>query len=183
MNTHPVKLTDLRPIDLQKTWLWTVVASRADGALRLKPETLAKTDKFKGRLIASQVSLADGTKLSALIEGIDPEAPGFSRHNKELYVWVDGHGWFQLAQYFVSEELKAVRGDDVLCRILQKPIQDVFPIHFDVRHRAKTESPCLIGSFEHNPSWGLTQYQVMEILVEEISGRQQKSGRVKNGEK
>jgi hypothetical protein len=41
------------------------------------------------------------------------------------------------------------------------------PIKFDLRDRSPVGSPCLTGGFEHNPAWGLSRPDVMELLVRE----------------
>lgn len=161
-------LEDVTPEDIELCWLWSFVPSK-DGRLWLKPVKINKTDKFFDRLAGCKVIFADGTSCTAFIAGIDLEVPQFSKHNRELHLWIEGRGWFQLAQYFDSAELKASCGDEVLCELLGKRLDEVFPIAFDLRNRAKSDSPCLSGRFEHNPPWGITRQEVMELLVKEMS--------------
>ena len=168
MKTNSIPLDELSPNELGHIWLWEYVPSK-DGRLWVKPIKTNKTKKFSGRIAGCEVTLADGTGNSAFIEGIDIETPEFSRHNRELILWIPKLGWFRLAQYFDSNEIKAIRGDEVLCDALGKSLDEVFPISFDLRDRSSIDSHCLTGTFEHNPSWGLSGAEVMQILVDELS--------------
>lgn len=170
MTDAKFRLNDLTLDAVMKNWLWKYVPSE-DEDLWVKPVRSNKASKLAGRLVADQVILADGTSMIALLDGIDPEVPQFSKHNRELIIWIDGYGWFRLARYFDNEDAKHDRGDNVLCNLLKKPIHDVFPIKFDIKNRSSIDSPCLEGAFEHDPDWGLTQREVMGILVREISGK------------
>ncbi|MCX7112818.1 MAG: hypothetical protein NTX45_22405 [Proteobacteria bacterium] len=168
MNIDGIPLEDLRPDDFSEFWLFEYIPSK-DGRLWVKPVKAKKIKKFTGRIVASKVILADNSYCSALILGINIETPEFSRHNRELILWIPKLGWFRLAQYFDSNEIKAIRGDDVLCDALEKSLDQVFPISFDLRDRSSIDSPCLTGTFEHDPSWGLSGAEVMQILVDELS--------------
>ncbi|WP_156117495.1 hypothetical protein [Collimonas arenae] len=163
-----MRLRDVTPDDICKNWLWQYVPSK-DGELWVKPIHVKKTDKFSQRLAGCQVTLADGSSMWALIEGINVETPEFSKHNKELIIAIDNYGWFRLAQYFDSRELKEIRGPEILCDLLGKKIDEVFPVEFDLRDRAKVDSSCLRGKFEVDPVWGMAQSDVMMILVRELA--------------
>ena len=168
MKTNSIPLDELNPNELGHIWLLEYVPSK-DGRLWVKPIKTNETKKFSGRIAGCEVTLADGTQNSAFIEGIDIETPKFSKHHRTLILWIPASGWFQLAKYYSNDELKAICGDEVLCNVLGKSLDEVFPISFDLRDRSSIDSPCLTGTFEHNPSWGLSGAEVMQILVDELS--------------
>jgi hypothetical protein len=161
-----VPLDTLLPKDVQHNWLWQYVPSR-DGRLWVKPVELAKAKQFAGRLAGTTVELADGSRHVALLDGLALDTPEFCKHFRELVIWVDGFGWFRLARYNDSEEIRREQGDEVLARLLKRPLKKVVPIKFDLRDRSPADSPCLTGAFEHNPAWGLSRPDVMKLLVRE----------------
>lgn len=166
-----IKLTDLRPADVERAWLWQFVPAGDDGVLRLKPVKAGRTaKKFHARDVGAMVELADGSRMPALIEGISLDVPEFSRHNRQLILWIEDHGWFALAQYFVNDDVQAERGPHVLCGLLKKDVEQVFPIRFDISARSDIPAACLAGAFEPAPAWGLPQEEVMGLLVREIDG-------------
>lgn len=169
MKTNSIPLDELKPEELNVVWLWEYTPSK-DGRLWVKPIKTTKTKKFSGRIAACEVVFADGSRHTAMIEGIDIETPEFSKHHRELILWISTHGWFRLAQYYCNDDVKAICGDEVLCKIVNKSLNEVFPIKFDLRDRSSIDSTCLSGAFEHNPSWGLSGADVMKILVEELAG-------------
>jgi len=169
-NENPVELHDVSVDELSEVWLYQFVPSTS-GEPMVVPVNTKKTDKFSGRLVACEVTFANESKHWALIEGLDLEAPEFSRHNREIRIFVRSHGWFHLAQYFDGEAIKQVRGETVLAEKLGLSLGEIFPIHFDVRNRSKTDSDCLHGFFEVNPKWGLPRAEVMALLVKELSNK------------
>jgi hypothetical protein len=52
-----------------------------------------------------------------------------------------------------------------LSKFLEKPIDSVFPITFDVRHVFKGESSVLRGKIDKTPSERLTRAQVIALAV------------------
>lgn len=167
MNKSERRLQEITPVDLESYWLWEFVPSK-DGDLWVKPIRTSKTSKFSGRLVACQVTFADASTHPALLQGIDLEAPEYSRHNRELLLWVEARGWFCLAQYFDGTELQETRGPEVLAKLVGKRTSEIFPIHFDIRHRSTIDSSALIGEFEMAPVWGLPRSEIMDILVREL---------------
>jgi hypothetical protein len=168
MKFAKIKLAALTPDHLEVNWLWQFVPAGSDGDLLLKPVKVRQTQQFTGRLAACKVRLADGSAVWGLIEGLDLATPEFLRHNRELYLWTGASGWFHLAQYFDSNAIKAIQGPEVLCGVLGKPLDQIFPIQFDLSARSTVESTCLHGSFEVEPAWGLSQADVMAVLVREL---------------
>jgi hypothetical protein len=170
MASKSKRLREIKPKDLEEYWLWRSVPAKSDGELRVRPVKVEKTTKgfSAGSLAATKVKCADGSQYWALIEGIHPDKPEFSKHNRELRLFVDGFGWFQLAQYFDSDEYRHKHGENVLCTLLGKTIEDVFPISFDLSDKSDSGSPCLVGTFEINPAWGLAREEIMNLLVMEL---------------
>jgi hypothetical protein len=164
-STRP--LNSLQPDDVKKNRLWEFVPSK-DGELWVKSIASRKTKKFSGRLVSCQVTFANDSRHWALIEGIDIDTPEFSRHNREIRLFVEGCGWFHLAQYFDNEEIKKYRGESVLSEMMGLSVDEIFPIEFDVRELSSVDSSCLSGTFEVNPGWGLSKADVMALLVQEL---------------
>lgn len=168
MKKTRIEVKDLTPDDLVSNWLYKFVPSRS-GALTVVPVYVKKTAKFAGKMVACKVEFANKSEHWALIEGLDLEVPEFSRHHREIHIFLNDSGWFQLAQYFDGPAIKAIRGEEVLARKMGLSLSEIFPIHFDVRDRSNINSDCLRGDFEINPTWGRSLAEIMSLLVEEIS--------------
>lgn len=166
MKMQPKPLKEITPADLDEYKVWQYSPSK-DGNTWLKPITSRKISKFSNKLVASQVKLANGSKLYALISGVDPETPIFSKHNRQLILYVNNE-WFELAKYYASTDVKKICGEDVLSKKLNMEIKDIFPIYFDVKDVTDVNSECLTGFFEVSPAWGLARGEIMEILVNEL---------------
>lgn len=117
-----VPLETLAPQDVRRNWLWQYVPS-IDGRLWVKPLGQAKIRRFAARLAGTSVELADGSRHVALIDSLSLDTPEFCKHWRELLLWVDGFGWFRLARYNDSAELRRERGDAVLARRLGRPLK------------------------------------------------------------
>lgn len=162
---NEIRLKDLSPENLNLQQLWTYTPSK-DGALWIKPSKKNRT--LENKLIATNVQFSDGTFHPALIEGIDIEFPEFSKHNRQITIWIPNYGWFQLALYNDSDACKKLYGELVLSKLFNKSVNQIFPIYFDLRNQLNIDDNSLFGYFEHNPSWGITREEAISILVKEL---------------
>ncbi len=160
-------LENITPVMISDWWLWKWYPSK-DGKPWLQSKKAGKSTKYSNCLVWTQVLLADGTEHAALIWGIDLDAPEFSKHNRELYLWINSYGWFQLAQYWDNEAIKNIRWNEVLCGLLNKSLDSIFPIYFNLQNIMHADSPCLTGFFEHHPIWAKSESEIMEILVHSL---------------
>ena len=115
-----------------------------------------------GRIVGTQVKLADGTMFWATLGNIDTDNPAFSRHVIALSIESNGD-WFHLARYhdFDYEE----RGPSQLAEWLRKPLEQVFPVAYDIQHLFNGESVALKGTIERDPGEKLTRAEIIAMAV------------------
>lgn len=167
MKAVNIILSDLVEADLSRSVLWKYLPSRG-GRLLVRAVKAKKNESLKGYLISGQFRLTNGLLFWGLLDGIDLELPRHSLHNRGLRLLLPDGGWFELANYNDSDDVKLIRGPDALASKIGLNVDEVFPVSFDFRVRADCDSPLLFGTFEPNPEWGLTRSEVMEILVNEL---------------
>lgn len=145
--------------DIQANTVWTFCSG---GDLAIEPVKKIPCTTLNGRIVGTQVELADGTMVWALLGNINTENPAFSKHF--ITVSIESRGdWFHLARYhdFDYDE----RGPAKLSEWLNKPLEQVFPIAYDIRHAFNGESVALKGKIEREPSGKLTRAEIIAMAV------------------
>jgi hypothetical protein len=115
-----------------------------------------------GRIVGTQVVLADGDKVWALIGNIDLEKPLLTEHFITLSVFSNNQ-WFHLARYHDFDYKD--RGPEQLSEFLGKPIKNLFPIYYDIRKTLKIELPAACGVIQKEPSEKLSREALIAMAV------------------
>jgi len=71
--------------------------------------------------------------------------------------------WFDLARYHDIDYVD--HGPDALARFLELPVDDVFPITYDVRKYVKGESSTLVGTVPKEPRVKLSRDEIIAMAV------------------
>jgi hypothetical protein len=145
--------------DIQANPVWKFCSG---GEMAIEPVKKIPCVTLNGRIVGTQVELADSTKVWALLGNIDTENPAFSKHFITLSIESNGD-WFHLARYHDYDY--DVRGPAKLSEWLSKPLEQVFPIAYDIRHVFKGESVVLKGTIEREPSRKLTRAEIIAMAV------------------
>ncbi len=99
------------------------------GDVVASPVRRVPVDSLEGRLIGCQVTLAKGQKQWATLSNIDLHNEKATSHFLTLSLTREGN-WFHLGRYFDVDY--AQRGPRALSAFLQLPVQEVFPIAYDI---------------------------------------------------
>jgi hypothetical protein len=145
--------------DLQANPVWKFCKG---GEAAIEPVKKMPCTTLNGRIVGTQVELADGTMAWALLGNIDTGNPAFSKHFLTLSVESNGD-WFHLARYHDYDFDE--RGPAKLSEWLGKPVEQVFPIAYDIRHIVKGEFVTLKGKIEKEPSEKLTRAEIIALAV------------------
>ncbi len=148
--------------ELRRHPVWRFATNRDDRAIALVPVTKLPCKNLAGRLVATEVLLADGTKAWAMLGNIDTTNARLTRHFISLSVKKDD-GWFHLARYHDYDYPS--RGPVQLARFLGKDIESVFPLHYDVRFAAVGEEASLAGCIPSEPEERLTRAEIVALAV------------------
>jgi len=128
----------------------------------IEPVKRTPCTTLAGRIVGTQVVLADGDKVWALIGNIDLEKPHLTEHFITLSVFSNNQ-WFHLARYHDYDW--GDQGPEQLSEFLGKPIGDIFPISYDIRAILKAESSVAYGKIEKEPREKLSREAIIALAV------------------
>jgi hypothetical protein len=117
--------------------------------------------RVAGKLVATDVRLANGVSVRALLGNLDPLHPQLTRQFLSVSFHREGR-WFHLARYFDADYRR--RGPDALARFLGYHPDEIFPIAYDVRDRVRGEAQALAGLIPRDPPEKLTEAQLIALL-------------------
>jgi hypothetical protein len=115
-----------------------------------------------GRIVGTRITLADATIMWGALGNIDVAKPDLTKHFLILSIEFNG-AWFHLARYHDYDFNE--RGPVQLSEFLRKPIDQIFPITYDVRSVFKTESEALRGKIERESSEKFTRAELIAMAV------------------
>ena len=130
--------------------------------MTIAPEKKLPCTSLDGRIVGTQVELADRTMVWAFLGNIDTANPAFSEHFLTLSIDVDGN-WFHLARYHDIDYSR--NGPSALSKRLGKSIDEVFPITYDIGRVFNGESDALKGKIEKEPRNRLTRDEIIAMAV------------------
>jgi len=148
--------------DLEATPVWQFLNDESIGEMAVCPVKRLPAAHLNGRLVGTRVQLANGARVWALIGNIDVSNPRLSEHFVTLSLERAGQ-WFHLARYHDPEY--AERGPEALARFLGLPLDDVFPISYDVRQYANGQEAALVGKVLKEPRERLTRAEIIALAV------------------
>jgi len=90
-----------------------------------------------------------------LIESLRLDSPNWSKHNRRAWIFMEKGKWFRLTEYFHYSE-NDNHGPEAFANILNKKMEEVFPIYFDAQRHLEKNSEILTGYFEVHPTWGVS---------------------------
>jgi hypothetical protein len=163
MSDRAKRIEELTADDLAKFPVWQFaneVEKIADTAVR--PIRAIPVKHLTGRLVGTQVRLANGADVWALIGNVDASNPRLTEHFLTLSVYRNG-GWFTMARYHDFDSLE--RGPQALSTFLGIRIEEVFPIFYDISRFSHGESAALVGKIEREPREKLTRAQIIALAV------------------
>jgi len=148
--------------DLQAAPVWQYVNRDGVGETMVRAVKKIPVRNLAGKLIGTQVGLANGTQAWAIIGNLDPSSPRLTEHFLILSVERDGR-WFDLARYFDFDY--ADRGPEALARFLGLAVDEIFPISFDVQQYAEGDPAALKGSVMKEPREKLSRAEIIAMSV------------------
>jgi hypothetical protein len=162
---HELKVVEDLKVDDLKTfpvWQYTNSDEEEVGETAVRPVKRTPVKTLNGRLVGTQVTLANGKKRWGTIEHVDESNPRLTQHFLTLAIFDRGR-WFTMARYHDIDSGK--RGPQALATFLRLPIDEVFPITYDIRPYCLGERDSLSGTIEKRPRERLTRAQVIALAV------------------
>jgi hypothetical protein len=148
-------------LQIHPVWEFSDDEEAGDETL-VRPVELLPVQSLAGRLVGTNVRLSNGATAWALIGNIDLADPRSAEHFLTLSIERDGV-WFDMARYFDPDYNE--RGPAALAEFLRLPVDEVFPIHFDIRHCATGSSAALVGSVQKDPKEKLSRSELLKMAI------------------
>ncbi len=116
------------------------------------------------RVVATEVTLANGTVLPAVVGNVSLKSESATREFITVSLWLDDR-WFPLARYF--DPGYETYGPDALAAALGLRKEEVFPIRYDISRVAVGSEGALKGEVQCEPTHRLSEDERMDLLPEE----------------
>ena len=161
-------ITELKPIesltvaDLAANPIWEYTNRDGPGETFVRAIKKTPVQTLTGKVIGTQVRLANGIQVWALIGNIDVKNPRLTEHFLTLSI-EQGGKWFALARYHDYDY--SDRGPKALSRFLGLKIDEVFPLYFDVRRYAHGDPAALANSILKEPRERLSRSDIIALAV------------------
>ena len=117
---------------------------------------------LRGKVFGTQVQFANGSRACATLVNILPYDPRQTQHVLALSIERNGK-WFHLARYHDFDFDR--RGPDALSRFLELPIDEVFPISYDIRELAHGDPAALAGRLLKEPTEPLSRREIIRMAM------------------
>ncbi len=148
--------------DLQAHPVWQYTNREGGDETLVRPVTRVPVASLNGRVVGTQVVLASGQRVWALIGNVDPTSPRMTEHFLTLSVERDAR-WFTLARYHDPD--RDENGPHALARYLGLSINEVFPINYDIRQYFRGEAAALSGCIQEEPRERPSRTEIIGMAV------------------
>jgi hypothetical protein len=143
-------------------WRFENIDGKHQDDRRVRPVLNLPTRSLTGCLVGTQVQLADGSNRWAVLSNITVTNPRKSKHF--LTAWIENQGkWFELARYFDVDYTR--RGAQQVAVFMNKLVDDVFPISYDISLLAEGDVDALAGRIEKESKEQLTGDEIIALTL------------------
>jgi hypothetical protein len=162
MMEHFKPAEELTVDDVKAAPVWEFINDDSIGETMVRPVTKLPVDNLYGMLVGTQVRLANGSRVWTIIGNVDSHNPRWTEHFITLSLDHAGR-WFFLERYFDFNYPKG--GPEALARVLGLPVDEVFPIFFDLRPYSMGDPAALKGSVLKEPRERLSREERRALVV------------------
>jgi hypothetical protein len=158
-NTEQKLVTGLTVQDLDSAPVWQYVNNDFN-ELWVKPVKKLPVKNLDGKIVGIQVRLANGFLNWSTVENIDITNPQLNEHFLTLSKFHHDQ-WFHLARYHDYDE----RDPIALSNFIGLNIEEIFPIHYDIRDLVIGSPAFLDGLIMKEPFKMLSRQEIIELAV------------------
>ena len=148
--------------DLRAFPVWQFTSRESADEPFVRPVKSLPVTSLIGKVIGTQITLANGKCAWAIIGNVDPKNPRMTEHFLTLSIERNGH-WFMLARYHDPDYDES--GPEALAQFLGLAVDDVFPISYDIRSVAKGEEAAMLGIVQKRPQERLSRSELIAMAV------------------
>src|SRR5262249_31717883 len=126
----------------------------------VRPVPSLPVDHLTGRIVGTEVRLANGTSVWSTLSNIRVDNPRLTKHALTLAVF-SGLRCFVMSRYYDVDY--AQQGPYALAAFLGLRVDDVFPIAYDISKYCRRASPALQGVVEKEPREKLSTDEIIKL--------------------
>jgi hypothetical protein len=152
----------LIPGDFDECPVWQYLNDDALGETVVAPVLKLPVDNLDGKVVGTQVRLANGASTWAILSNVDAGNPRFTQHFITVSVWWS-NTWFTMARYHDHDS--AGRGPDALADFLGLKLKDTFPIYYDLTGVAIGHEDALRATITAVPKERLTRSEIIRLAM------------------
>jgi len=156
----PIASLDVADLQAHAVWQYANVDEANETLVR--PVRRLPVARLSGRVVGTEVRLANGAYVWALLGNIDENNARLSERFLTLSVLREGQ-WFALARYHDFDYTE--NGPNGLARFLGLPIDQVFPIAYDIRKYVDGDPAALAGVIPEEPRERLSRAELIALAV------------------
>lgn len=163
MTEHAKPVDELTVQDFQRHPIWRFTESDEEehDETIVAPVTELPTDTLGGSLVGVEVLLANDQRVWAFISNVDTTSARMTEQFLTISLERDGQ-WFHLAHYLAFDF--EARSPDRAAAFLGLPVDDVFPIRYDLSGVATGELAALVGEIPKEPRERLTMEEQFALM-------------------
>jgi hypothetical protein len=167
MSSERKELDDLSPTDLKACAVWQFTDDESLNETVVCPVRMLPVKSLTRRIVGTAVHLSNGSEEWAFLSNIDLMNPQWNPHLTTITV-LSNRGRFHLARYHDIDNRE--NGPMALATFLQIPIDEVFPISYDISSLAVGNPLSLRGWIDKEPPERLTRGEIIKLALQ-VSSR------------
>lgn len=156
---------ELSASDISKHPIWRFTNNDLVDELEIESVDRRVFRNLDGLIISSNVTFSDGSIHLALFQNVSLTDPEMNDHFLSLTVERNGK-WFPLACYHNPAIEKW--GPLQLAAFMGKTVEEIFPIHYDLRDVLNSDSPTLVGIVRAEPLVRLTEDEIISWVISSL---------------
>ena len=155
-------VSSLRPGDFETHPIWRYVPGDEPDETWVMPVAARRVSSLGGKVLGTEVTLADGTRCAAMFGNVSPKNPKLTEHFLRVSLFIN-RKWFHLARYHDFDVRR--RGPRALAAALKRPVNKVFAIRYDLRPYFRKPPAWLEGAIQQEPRKRLTRAEIIGLAV------------------
>jgi hypothetical protein len=152
----------LQVADLQAHPVWQYANREGGDETLVRPVRRGLVSNLAGKLVGTQVTFSCGQRTWALIGNVHPNNMRLTEHFITLSIERDGK-WFTLSRYHDFDY--AENGPEALSHFLDLPVDELFPIAYDINDCFKGGGAALSGCILREPRERLSRAEIIAMAV------------------
>lgn len=156
------RIEDLETADLQAHSVWQYANIDAAGETLVRPVRRLPVTRLAGKVIGTQIRLANGSLHWALLGNMAENNARLNEHFLTLSVFHSNRR-FTLARYHDLDYSE--NGPDALADFLSLPLEEIFPIAYDLRSIVKADERAIVGLIQKEPIERLSRAEIIALAV------------------